>query len=51
MKTEWLIDNVTAVGPPTGVESAVFWDIVDVCCPNWATFVAGESLYDLEIPS
>ena len=29
MKIEGLIANVTAIGPPTGAESAVFWVILD----------------------
>ena len=45
----WVL--ITAVGSPTGAESAVFGFILMSFWQMWATFMAGDSLCELRIPS
>ena len=47
MKIEWLITNVTAVGPPARAKRDILGMMLDVFWPIQATFVIGESFCDL----
>ena len=51
MKTEWLLAKVTPVRPPDRAERGILGMILDVFWPIQATFVTGEPLCDVEIPS
>ena len=51
MKTEWLVADVTAVGYPSRAEYDILEMIFDFFWSIWATFVIGEPLFDIGIPS
>ena len=51
MKIEWLVADVTAVGSPDRAECDILGMILDVFLPIQATFVVGETLCDVGIPS
>ena len=51
MKIEWLTANATAVGSPARIENGLFLGDFGHFWPVQATIVAGEPLFDLEIPS
>ena len=51
MKTEWLVADVTTVGPPDRAECDIFGMILGVFWPIQAVFVVAKPLYDVRIPS
>ena len=51
MKIEWLVTGVTPVGSPDGVERSILGVILGNFWPIQATFVVGEPLYDVGIPT
>ena len=51
MKIEWLVTNETAVGYPDRAERVIFGVILGVFLPIQATFVIGEPLCDVGVPS
>ena len=51
MKIEGLIADITSVWSPASAESGLFKVILDICWPIRTTFLVGETLRDLGIPS
>ena len=51
MKIGWLFSDVTAAGPPDRAERDIFGMFLGVFWPIQATFVVGEPLSDVGIPS
>ena len=51
MKTEWLFDDVTAVGSPDRADRSILGMVFGVFLSIQATFVVGGALCDIGTPS
>ena len=51
MKSEWFVADITPVGSPERAERVILGVILRMFWPIQVTFVVGEPLYDVRIPS